>query len=138
MGSGWNWCVYPSSVKPHSSPWFSAGCVAAIVHRNHFFNLYQKDKSSEYKVKFRQASNRYKMVLEAAKLAYANKKKSPSLPRNLALENFDELPIVFSAKVNLSSASGPLSEKWNQRAISKNANKLHKSSWKWVKIDRLL
>ena len=24
-------------VKPHSSPWFSAASVAAIVHRNHFF-----------------------------------------------------------------------------------------------------
>ena len=24
-------------VKPHSSPWFSAACAAAIVHMNHFF-----------------------------------------------------------------------------------------------------
>ena len=24
-------------VKPHSSPWFSAACAAAIAHRNHFF-----------------------------------------------------------------------------------------------------
>ena len=24
-------------VKPHSSPWFSAACAAAIVHSNHFF-----------------------------------------------------------------------------------------------------
>ena len=30
-------------VKPHSSPWFSAASTAAIVHRNHFFRLYQKD-----------------------------------------------------------------------------------------------
>ena len=28
-------------VKPHSSPWFSAACAAAIVHTNHFFRLYQ-------------------------------------------------------------------------------------------------
>ena len=28
-------------VKPHSSPWFSAACAAASVHRNHFFHLYQ-------------------------------------------------------------------------------------------------
>ena len=27
-------------VKPHSSPWFSAKCAAAIVHRNHVFRLY--------------------------------------------------------------------------------------------------
>ena len=26
---------------------FLAACAAAIVHRNHFFRLYQKDKSSE-------------------------------------------------------------------------------------------
>ena len=24
-------------VKPHTSPWFSAACAVAIVHRNHFF-----------------------------------------------------------------------------------------------------
>ena len=29
---------------------FSAASVAAIIHRNHFFRLYQKDKSSESKV----------------------------------------------------------------------------------------
>ena len=45
-------------VKPHSSPWFSAASAAVIVHRNHFFRLYQQNKSSESKVKFRQASNR--------------------------------------------------------------------------------
>ena len=60
-------------VKPHSSPWFSAACAAAIVHRNHFFCLYQKDKSSDSKVKFRQVSNCSKRFLEAAKLTYANK-----------------------------------------------------------------
>ena len=47
-------------VKPHSSPWFSAACAAAIVHRNHFFCLYQQNKSSESKLKFRQVSNHYK------------------------------------------------------------------------------
>ena len=40
-------------VKPHSSPWFSAACAAAIVHRNHFFRLHQREKSSDSKVKFR-------------------------------------------------------------------------------------
>ena len=67
-------------VKPHSSAWFSAACTAALVHRNRFFLLYQKDKSSESKVKFRQASNRCKRVLEAAKLAYANKTRVHYFP----------------------------------------------------------
>ena len=49
----------------------------------------------------RQASNHNKRVLQAAKLAYANKTKSSSLPRDLALWAFDELTIVFLTKVNL-------------------------------------
>ena len=40
-------------VKSHSSPWFLAACAATIVHRNHFFNLYQKYQTSESKLKFR-------------------------------------------------------------------------------------
>ena len=68
-------------VKPHLSPWFSAACVAAILHRNHFFHFYRQNIS--FKVKFRQASNCWKKVLEAGKLAYANKTKAYS--RNLAL-----------------------------------------------------
>ena len=30
-------------VKLHSSPWLSAACAAVIVHRNHFFCLYQRE-----------------------------------------------------------------------------------------------
>ena len=75
-------------VKPHSSPWFSAPCGAAIVHRNHFFHLYQKDKSSDSKLKFRQASNRCKRVLEAAKLAYAKKTKKSITSQKLGSRDF--------------------------------------------------
>ena len=39
-------------------------------HKNQFFHLYQQNKSPESKVKFRQASNRCKRGLKAAKLAY--------------------------------------------------------------------
>ena len=63
--------------------------------------MYQREKSSDSKVKFRQASNRCKRVLGAAKLPYANKTKNPLLPRNLALVTSGELLIVFSTKVNL-------------------------------------
>ena len=67
-------------VKPHSSPWFSAACAAAIVHRNHLFRLYQREKSSDSKVKLRQASNCCKRVHEAAKLANANKRRVHYFP----------------------------------------------------------
>ena len=91
-------CKY--QIKPHSSPWFSAAFATAIAHRNIVFCLYQQNESSDFKVKFRQASNCSKRVLEAAKLAYANKTKE-SRPRNVALRTFEELLILFSTKVNL-------------------------------------
>ena len=61
--------------KFHLSAWFSAACAAATVYGNHFLHLYQQNKSSESKVKFRQATNHWKRVLESVKLAYANKTK---------------------------------------------------------------
>ena len=103
-------------VKPHSSPWFSAACAAAIVHRNHFFLLYQQNKS-ESKVKFRQASNRCKRVLEAAKLAYATKTKESIISQNLGSRDFwkiansvlnkgkSAIPPLFNGPEVLSSAS---------------------------------
>ena len=69
--------------------------------RNHFLCLNPQNKYSESKVKFWQASNYCKGVLEAAELVYATKKRSPSLPRNLAVKTLSELLIVFSTKVNL-------------------------------------
>ena len=83
-------------VRPHSSPWFSAACAAGIVLEITFFRLYQQNKTSELKVKFRQASNHCKRVLEAAKLAYATKMKESITPQKLG-----ELLIMFSTKVNL-------------------------------------
>ena len=104
-------------VKPHSSPWFSAACAAAIVHRNHFFHLYQREKSSDSKVKFRQASNCCKRVLEAAKLAYANKTKESITSQKLGSCDFwqiansvlnkgkSAIPPLFNGSEVLSSAS---------------------------------
>ena len=93
-------------VKPHSSLWFSAACAAAIVYRNHFFRLYQKDKSSDSKVKFRQAINRCKRVLEAAKLAYVNKTKESITSQRLGSCDFRR--IVNSVLNKSKSAILPL------------------------------
>ena len=104
-------------VKPHSSPWFSASCAAAIVHRNHFFRLYQREKSSDSKVKFRQASHPCKRVLEAAQLAYANKTKASFTSQKLGSLQFcliansiinkgkSAIPPLFNGPEVLSSAS---------------------------------
>ena len=110
-----------------SSPWFSTACAAAIVHRNQFFRLYQKDKSSYSKIKFRQASNCCKSVLEAAKLAYANKTKESITSQKLGSRDFwriansvlnkgkSAIPPLFNGPEVLSSAS-------DKAKFSKNSN----------------
>ena len=119
-------------LKPHSSPWLSAACAAAIVHRNHFFRLYQQNKSSESKVKFRQASNRCKGVLEAAKLAYATKTKESIISQKLGSRDFwriansvlnkgkSAIPPLFNRPEVLSSASDKA--KLFAKNFSKNSN----------------
>ena len=104
-------------VKSHSSPCFSAACAAAMVHRNHFFRLYQQNKSSESKLKFRQISTCYKRVLEAAKLLYTTKAKESIISQKLGYRNFwgiadsvvnkgkSAIPPLFSGPELLSSAS---------------------------------
>ena len=75
-------------VKPHSSPRCLAACGAVLVYRNHFFHLYQQNKSSESKVKFRQANNRFKRVLEVAEFAYATKTKESITSQDLGSRDF--------------------------------------------------
>ena len=89
----------------------------STVHRNHLFRLYQKGKSSESKVKFRQASNCCKRVLEAAILAYANKTKESITSQKLGSRDFwqiansvlnkckSAIPTLFNGLEVLSSAS---------------------------------
>ena len=92
-----------------------------IVHRNHFFHLYQKDKSSESKLKFRQVSNCCKRVLEAAKLAYVNKTKESQDFWQIATSVLKSaIPPLFSGPEVLFSA--PDKAKLFAENISKNSN----------------
>ena len=78
--------------------------------------MYQQNKSSESKIKFRQASNRCKRVLEAVKLAYANKTKESITSQKLGSRDFwriansvlnkgkSAIPPLFNGPEVLSSA----------------------------------
>ena len=88
-----------------------------MFHTNHLFRLFQKDTSSDFKVKLRQASNRCKRVFEAAKLAYANKTKESITSQKLGSRDFwriansvlnkgkSAIPPLFNDPEVLSSAS---------------------------------
>ena len=72
-----------------------------IAHRNHFFCLYKQNKSSNSKGKYKQASNHGKRILEAGKLAYANKIKESICSQKLGFWTFGYLLIALSTKVNV-------------------------------------
>ena len=96
------------------------------------FCLYQKGKSSESKVNFRQVSNHCKRVLQAAKLVYANKTKEPITSQKLGSWDFWEIansvlnkgksaiPPLFKGPEVLSSASDKA--KLFAENFSKNSN----------------
>ena len=60
--------------------------------------MYLKDKSSDSKVKFRQVSNCCKRVLEAAKLAYANKTKDSFTSQKLGSCDFWQIANILLNK----------------------------------------
>ena len=94
--------------------------------------MYQKDQSSDSKVKFRQASNLCKRVLEGAKLAYANKTKESITSQKLGSHDFwqttnivlnkgkSAIPPLLNGPEVLSSASDKA--KLFAENFSKNSN----------------
>ena len=96
------------------------------------FLLYQRNKFSQSKVKFRQVSNCCKSVLEAAKLAYANKTKESITSQKLGSQDFwqiaysvlnkgkSAIPPLFNGPGVLSSASDKA--KLFAENFSKNCN----------------
>ena len=94
--------------------------------------MYKKDKSSDSKVKLRQASNSCKRVLEAAKVGYANKTKESITSQKLGSRDFwqiansvlnkgkSAIPPLFNGPEVLSSASDKA--KLFTENFSKNSN----------------
>ena len=69
-----------------------------MAHRYEFFCLCQHNKSSESKIKFRQASNHCKRVLEAAILAHATKTKEYITSQKPGSQDFWQIANSFLNK----------------------------------------
>ena len=102
-------------------------CAAAINH----YRFCQKDKSYDSKVKFRQASNHCKRVLESVKLEYADKKESITsqkfdcldfcrIANCVLIKGKSAIPPLFNGPVVLSSPSNKA--KLFSENFSKNSN----------------
>ena len=129
VAPGWNWRI---SIVSHISIVFRCWCYCHMAHRNHFFRLYQQNKSSESKVKFLQATNFCKSDPEAVKLAYTNKTKAFTSFQKLGSQDFwriassvlrkdkSAIPPLFNGLNVLSSA--PDQAKLFAKNFSKNSN----------------
>lgn len=93
-------------VKPHSSPWFSPACAAAIAHRNHFFHQYQRDQSTANKDLFSEARNHCKSVIREAKLSYQNQIHNHIASQKIGSRNFWR--IIKSVRSSKKSVIPPL------------------------------
>ena len=91
-------------VKPHSSPWFSPACAAAIAHRNHYFHLYRRDDSLGNKRLFVNARNHCKRVLGEAKARYAEATKTRISTQKLGSKEFWK---IFNSVFRRSKSSIP-------------------------------
>ena len=74
--------------KPHSSPWFSPACAAAIAHRNHFYKVFQREKSVVSKRQFRQAANECKRVIDSAKTQYVQQTQERIAAQKIGSRDF--------------------------------------------------
>ena len=99
-------------VKPQSSPSFSAACAAVIVHRNHFFLC-----TNRINQRFRQASNCFKKVLEASKLAYATKTKE-----SIISQTFGSLDFWQAANSVLNNGKSALTPLYNSLGMLSSAS----------------
>ena len=82
--------------------------------------MYQQNKSSESKVKFRQASNCCKRVLQVAKLAYATKTKESITSQKLGSWDFWQ---IANSVLNKGKSAIPILYSTDQRVLSSASDK---------------
>ena len=74
--------------KPHSQPWFTPECAAAISHRNHYFHRYHSDRTDENLRFFKAARSKCRKTLSLAKDNYAKYTRDSIASQKLGSKDF--------------------------------------------------
>ena len=74
--------------KPHSQPWFTPECAAAICQRNFYFHKYQRDRTVRNLSSFKAARRRCKKTLDQARDRYANQTRESISSQKLGSKDF--------------------------------------------------
>ena len=75
-------------VKPHSQPWFTPECAAAICQRDHFFHQYRRNRNADNLEQYRAARRHCKETLHEAKSRYASHVRDSIATQKLGSKDF--------------------------------------------------
>lgn len=75
-------------VKPHSQPWFTPECAAAICQRDHFFHQYRRNRIAANLDQYRAARKHCKETLHEAKSRYASHVRDSIAKQKLGSKDF--------------------------------------------------
>ena len=90
--------------KPHSQPWFTAHCAAAMAHKNQYFHSYNHNPTEKTRIHFREASNQCKYILREANNNYVNLIKLRIEAQSLGTREFWR---IINGVMNLGKISIP-------------------------------
>ena len=75
-------------LKPHSAPWYSSDCAAAIADRNRHFHRYRRNECPDTLRAFSISRNKCKKVFNKAKKRYQKSVKSRVAEQNFGSRDF--------------------------------------------------
>ena len=91
-------------VKPHSQPWFTPECAAAICQRDHFFNQYKRDRTAGNLDQYRAARRHCKETLHEAKRRYSSHIQDSIANQKLGSKDFWR---IYNSVTNRNKSSIP-------------------------------
>ena len=107
-------------MKPHSQPWFSPECAAAICQRDHFYHQYKRDSSADNLEKYRAARKHCKETLHQAKSRYASYVRDSIDNQKLGSKDFWR---IYNSVMKRSKSSIPALSIDNTRMATTSADK---------------
>lgn len=91
-------------MKPHSQPWFSPECAAAICQRDHYFHRYNRERSADNLALYKAARRYCKETIHQAKSRYASYVRESIASQKLGSKDFWR---IYNSVTNRNKSSIP-------------------------------
>ena len=91
-------------VRPHSQPWFTPECAAAICQRDHFFHQYRRNRNADNLDQYRAARKHCKETLHEARSRYASHVRDSIANQKLGSKDFWR---IYNSVMNRNKSTVP-------------------------------